>query len=177
VLKVKHPGTIAREREKRISDWESVRTIKYSSGVEYHVLIGALPHGNFQTAITANRKFELSRDGHDLNLEFSEESAPLVDFAAGERLTDERDNLKIIDSCYFVPTANVEIVMGGKPGEKSEDGGKQVTTFADGTTVVLHPHGGHAHVEPRKNGNLVKTFYNGKENRLYVFEESGAVEN
>lgn len=177
MLKVKHPGTIAREREKTISNWERIRTTKYSSGVEYHVLIGALPHGNYQTAITANRKFELIRDGHDLHLEFSEQEVPLVDFAAGARLTEETDNLKIVDSCYFVPTADVAIVKDGKPGEVSQDGNKQVTTFPDGTTVTLHPHGGHAHVEPRINGKLVKTFYHGGENKLYVFGESGALEN
>lgn len=169
MLKIKHPGTIVREREKRVSDWESVRTTKYSNGVECQILIGFLPHGHAQSAISANRNFTMTREGDDMHLVFSDEAATLVDFLNGDRLTAEAGNAQVLDPCMFVPTPRVDIVHDGDAGESTDEGGHLVTKFADGTTVSLHGHGGHAHVEAKREDKVVKTFFNGKENKLYVF--------
>lgn len=170
MLKIKHPGQITREREKKVSNWESVRTTKYANGVECQILIGALPHGHVQSAITANRTFTMTKEGNDMNLVFSDEPAAMVDFANGDRVTTEGPNVQVLDPCLFVPSPKVDIVRDGQGGETSNDGHHLVTTFADGTTVSLHAHGSHAHVEAQKDGKPVKTFFNGKENKLYVFD-------
>lgn len=170
MLKIKHPGQITREREKKVSDWESVRTTKYANGVECQILIGALPHGHIQSAITANRTFTMTKEGSDMILAFSDEAATMVDFAGGDRLTAEGPNVQVLDPCLFVPSPKVEIVRNGQAGQPVDEGHHMLTKFDDGTTVSLHTHGGHAHVEAKKDGKQVKTFFNGKENTLYVFD-------
>lgn len=170
MLKIKHPGQVTREREKKVSNWESVRSTKYANGVECQILIGALPHGHIQSAITANRTFEMTKEGNDMILAFSETPATIVDFANGDRLTAEGANVQVLDPCLFVPTPKVEIVQNGKAGETADEGHHLVTKFDDGTTVSLHAHGSHAHVEAKKDGKQVKTFFNGKDNKLYVFD-------
>jgi hypothetical protein len=169
VLKIKHPGSITRDREKKVNTWETVRTYKYSNGVECQILIGFLPHGHAQSAISANRTFKLEKDGDDLALVFSEEAAPIVDFLNGDRLTAESSNAVVLDPCGFVPTVQVGVVSNGQAGELKEEGGNLVAAFGDGTTITLHPHGGHAHVEAKQGDKSVKTFFNGKENKLYAF--------
>lgn len=170
MLKIKHPGTITRDREKKVSNWETVRTYKYSNGVELQILVGFLPHGHAQSVLSANRTFQLTREGEDLTLTFQDQEAPLLNFANGDRPTAETENVQVLDPCFFVPTAQVAIAKGGEAGETKEEDGNAVTTFGDGTTVTLHPHGGHAHVQAKRGEDLVKTFFNGQDNTLYVFD-------
>ena len=166
MLRIKHPGAITRDREKKVSDWETVRTYKYANGVELQILVGFLPHGHAQSALSANRTFDLAREGDDLALTFRDEQATMVNFANGDRPTALSDNTQVLDSCHFVPTAKVALSKGGDAGQTEGE----VTTFGDGTTVSLSPHGGHAHVEAKLGDEQVKTFYNGKDNTLYVFD-------
>ena len=172
MLKIKHPAAIVREREKRVSDWESVRTTKYANGVECQILIGFLPHGHVQSAISANRDFVIERggEGEDSTLVFLEQPATLTNFQDGERPTGDSNNTRVLDPCLVLPTASAEMVHHGEAGEKTEEGGNTVIKWSDGTTVTVHPHGGHAHIEPKKDDKLVKTFFNGKENKLYVLD-------
>jgi hypothetical protein len=171
MLKIKHPGSIVREREKKVSNWETVRTTKYSNGVECQVLIGFLPHGNVQSAISANRAFTIEKEegSKDATLVFGDEEATIVNFLDGDRLTGENLNVRVLDPCLFLPTADAALVHDGQAGETSADGHNTVITWADGTTVTVHPHGHHAHIEPTRDGKLVRTFFNGDENKLYVF--------
>ena len=172
MLKIKHPGQITREREKKVSNWETVRHTKYSNGVECQVLIGFLPHGHVQSAISANRAFVIETEGSDATLVFKDEEAKLVNFLDGDRLTEENLNTRVLDPCLFLPTAKAEMVHGGQAGEATEDGPNTVVKWGDGTQVTVHPHGGHAHIEPTKDGKLVKTFFNGQDNKLYVFNQA-----
>ena len=170
MLKIKHPGAIVREREKRVSDWESVRTTKYANGVEVQILIGFLPHGHAQSAISANRDFVIEREegSEDVALVFQEQPAAIMNFLDGERPTTETANTRVLDSCLFLPNMQAELVHEGQPGDKKDENGATVVSWADGTTVAIHGHGGHAHLESTKDGKQVKTFFNGKENKLYV---------
>lgn len=171
MLKIKHPGTIVREREKKVNNWETVRTYKYSNGVECQILIGFLPHGHVQSAISANRTFviEAEADGKDSNLIFQDTESTLVNFLDGERLTAENLNTRVLDSCLFLPTAKAEMVHDGQPGEASEDGHNTIVKWADGTSVTVHPHGNHAHIEPKQGDKAARAFFNGQDNKLYVF--------
>ena len=63
MLKINHPGAIVRDRDKQVSSWEGVRLYKYANGVECQLLIGHLPHGHAQAAISANRPIKLTIDG------------------------------------------------------------------------------------------------------------------
>jgi hypothetical protein len=168
MLKIKHPGSIVREREKKVSDWETVRYTKYSNGVECQVLIGFLPHGHVQSAISANRAFVIESEGQDATLVFKDEEAKLLNFLDGDRLTEENLNTRVLDPCLFLPSAKAEMVHQGQPGETAEDG---TVKWPDGTQVAVHTHGSHAHIEPTKDGKLVKTFFNGQDNKLYVFNQ------
>ncbi|MOA49155.1 hypothetical protein D3C78_1720050 [compost metagenome] len=75
----------------------------------------------------------------------------------------------MLDPCLFLPTANAEMLHEGTPGAATQDGHNTVVSWADGTTVTVHPHGGHAHIEPKKGEQLVKSFFNGQDGKLYVF--------
>ena len=169
MLKIMHPGAIVREREKRLSDWEAVRTVKYANGVEYHVLIGSLPHGMAQSVISANREMALCEEGETLRLEFTDRPAALMDFAAGDRPMAETVSVRVLDACHFLPDEDARVVRGDDAGETTVDGDTRRTTFSDGTTVVVTTHGHHAHVEATRNDTEIKTFYDGKDNTLYVF--------
>lgn len=171
MLKIQHPGSIVREREKKVSNWETVRYTKYSNGVECQVLIGFLPHGHVQSAISANRSFVIDTEegSKDATLVFKDQDAKLVNFLEGERLVDETLNTRVLDPCLFLPTAKADMLHNGEPGESSEDGDNTIVKWPDGTQVTIHPHGGHAHIEPLKDGKLVKTFFNGHNGKLYVF--------
>lgn len=171
MLKIKHPGSIVREREKKVSDWETVRHYKYSNGVECQVLIGFLPHGHVQSAISANRTFVIQKEdgATDAHLVFEETPAALINFLDGDRLTEESQSSRVLDPCLFLPTAKAEMLHAGAPGTATEDGANTVVSWEDGTTITVHPHGGHAHIEPKKGDKLVKSFYNGKDGKLYVF--------
>jgi hypothetical protein len=169
MLKIKHPANIVREREKKVNNWETVRYYKYANGVECQVLIGFLPHGHVQSAISANRTFVIETEGKDANLVFQDTEATLVNFLDGDRLTVENLNTRVLDPCLFLPTANAELVHEGQTGESTQDGHNTVVKWDDGTTVTIHPHGGHAHIEPKKDDKLVKSFFNGTDNKLYVF--------
>lgn len=172
MLKINHPGAIVREREKKLNDWEHVKTTRYANGVELQILVGYLPHGNLQSAVSANRPFTLNKEGDDLVLAFGDQSAPLLDFTAGDRLTQETPSAIVLDACGFVPTAKVAVKKDGQEAPLTPEEGNLVAKFADGTHVSLHPHGGHAHVEAKQGEKAVKTFYNGKDNTLYVFGEA-----
>ncbi|HEY9722061.1 MAG TPA: hypothetical protein V6D47_08605 [Oscillatoriaceae cyanobacterium] len=172
MLKINHPGAIVREREKKLNNWENVKTTRYANGVELQILVGYLPHGNLQSAISANRPLTLSKEGQDLVVAFGDAAAPLLDFTTGDRLTSETPSAVVLDACGFVPTAKVAVKKDGQEAKLNEENGNLVAKFDDGTEVSLHPHGGHAHVEAKQGEKNVKTFYNGKDNTLYVFGET-----
>lgn len=165
MLKIQHPASITRDREKKVNQWETVRTYKYANGVECQILIGFLPHGHVQSVVSANRTLSVSLQEKDALLSFSDEAAPLVDFLNGDRPTSEGANTLVLDPCLFLPTLGVAVVHDGeeKPGDN------EVVEFSDGTVVKIHGHGHHAHLETTKDGKPVKAFFNGKENKLYVF--------
>lgn len=173
MIKIQHPGAIVRDREKQVNNWEGVRLYKYSNGVECQILIGQLPHGHLQSAISANRAFTLEKTGSDVTVVFKNDAAELVDFLSGARLTAETENTVILDACHFIPSTKVSIQHGGESAELAPEGANLVASFKDGTKVTVEPHGGHGHVEANLNGQPVKTFLNGQDNKLYVF---GAVE-
>ena len=168
MLKIQHPASITRDREKKVNTWEMVRTYRYSNGVECQILIGSLPHGHVQSAISANRTFKLELQEKDATLTFSDQEAPLVNFLDGDRPTSEGDNVLVLDPCLFLPTLGVPVVHDGEEKPSGDE-----VTFGDGTTVKIHGHGHHAHLEATKDGKPVKAFFIGQENKLYVF---GALE-
>jgi hypothetical protein len=170
MLKIQHPGTIVRDREKQVSSWEGVRLYKYSNGVECQILVGHLPHGHTQSAISANRAFTIKVEGTNALVEFGAEPATLVNFLDGDRLTSETPSAQVLDSCRFVPSTKMTVQYGDQTGELKEDGRLLVAEFADGTKVRVEPHGGHGHVDALRDGKELKTFFNGKDNKLYVFE-------
>lgn len=171
-LKIQHPGSIVRDREKQVNNWEGVRLYKYSNGVECQILVGHLPHGHVQSAISANRTFTIQKDGtNNATLVFGDTPATLVDFLNGDRLTAESDNALVLDPCRFLPSVKVTVQYGDQTGELSQDGQLLSTTFADGTLVRVEPHGGHGHAEAKRGDKELKTFFNGKDNKLYVFGE------
>jgi hypothetical protein len=62
------------------------------------------------------------------------------------------------------------VQYGDQAGELKEDGKLLVAEFADGTKVRVEPHGGHGHVDALRDGKELKTFFNGADNKLYVFD-------
>ncbi len=168
MLKIQHPGSVAREREKRVTNWEVVRTVRYSNGVEYQLLIGSLPHGQVQSAISANRNFKLDIVGEDANLTFGDGAVAIMDFTNGDRPTADADNVLVLDACHFLPSLKVGIRNGADATELAPDGQNLKATFGDGTEVKVEPHGSHGHVQATRDGKPLKTFFNGKDNVLYV---------
>jgi hypothetical protein len=170
MLKIQHPGTIVRDREKQVTSWEGVRTYKYSNGVECQVLIGQLPHGHVQSAITANRTLTITKDGTNANIVFGDVPATIVDFLNGDRLTAESASALVLDPCAFVPSVKIDVQYGQETGTLAADGDHLVASFGDGTKVSVEPHGNHGHVAATRDGKPLKTFFNGKDNKLYVFD-------
>lgn len=170
MLKIQHPGSIARDRDKKVSDWESVRHYKYANGVECQILIGHLPHGHIQSAITANRAFTIRIEGKDAVLAFSDAPGHMVDFLSGHRPTGESANTQILDACHFLPSVKVAVRLGADASDLASEGKHLVATFGDGTKVSIEPHGSHGHVEASRDGQALKTFYNGQDNTLYVLD-------
>lgn len=170
MLKIQHPGSIVRDREKQVTSWEGVRLYKYNNGVECQILIGHLPHGHLQSAITANRTITVKKDGANAMIEFGDSPAPMVDFLSGDRLTAETPSAIVLDGCAFVPSAKVTVQYGDQTGEPAEDGKHLVAKFADGTTVSIEPHGNHGHVEATRDGKALKTFFSSKDGKLHVFD-------
>lgn len=170
MLKIQHPGAIVRDREKQVTSWEGVRLYKYANGVECQVLIGQLPHGHLQSAISANRPLTVTRSGTDATIVFGEGAATLVDFLSGERVTAETNSTLVLDPCAFVPSAKVSVQYGDKASELAQDGQHLVASFDDGTTVKVEPHGNHGHVEASRDGQAMKLFFNSKDGKLYVFD-------
>ncbi len=167
MLKINHPGAIVRDRQKPL-DWESVRLYKYANGVELQILVGHLPHGELQSAISSNRALKVVKEGTDVTIDFSEEVVPLVDFLNGERPTAESSSVMVLDSCRFLPSVKVAVKAGGESNDLAPEGQLLVASFKDGTRVEVEPHGGHGHVAATREGKPLKCFFNGKDNALYV---------
>lgn len=170
MLKINHPGAIVRDRQKPLN-WESVRLYKYANGVELQILVGHLPHGELQSAISSNRALKVTKDGTDVTIDFSEEAAPLLDFLNGERPTAEAANVMVLDPCRFLPSVKIAVKAGGESAELAPDGQLLVASFKDGTRVEVEPHGGHGHVVASREGKALKCFFNGQDNALYVLGE------
>ena len=171
MLKINHPGAIVRDRQKQVTPWESVRLYKYANGVELQILVGNLPHGELQSAISSNRSLKLHMEGTEAAIGFGDEAATLVDFLNGDRLTSEAANALVLDSCRFLPSTKVAVKSGSETAELAPDGKHLVASFADGTRVEVEPHGGHGHVVATRDGKALKCFYNGTDNTLYVLGE------
>jgi hypothetical protein len=171
MLKIDHPAALVRDREKKVTDWESVRLYKYANGVELQILVGHLPHGELQSAISANRALKLEKNGTEAAIGFGDEPAMLVDFLNGERPTAESTSAKVLDSCRFLPSVKVAVKAGDESAQLAPDGQILVASFADGTRVEVEPHGGHGHVAATRDGKALKLFFNGKDNTLYVLGE------
>lgn len=168
MLKINHPGAIVRDRQKAVTPWESVRLYKYANGVELQILVGSLPHGEVQSAISANRVLKVGKAEGEASIDFGDEAAPLVDFLNGDRPTANGPSVVVLDSCRFLPSVKVAVKAGDQSAELAPDGQKLVATFADGTRVEVEPHGGHGHVAATKDGQAMQLFYNGADNTLYV---------
>ncbi|MEB3224144.1 MAG: hypothetical protein VKS61_18880 [Candidatus Sericytochromatia bacterium] len=171
MLKIQHPAALVREREKRVSPWESVRLYRYANGVELQVLVGSLPHGELQSALSANRPLTVEKQGPEATILFGEEPTPITDFLAGARPTTESANTCVLDSCRFLPSVKVKVRAGAEDAALSPDGQNLVATFPDGTRVEVEPHGGHGHVHAQRDGKTLKCFFHGPEDTLYVLGE------
>ena len=171
MLKIQHPGAIVRDRQKQVTSWETVRLYKYANGVELQILVGHLPHGEVQSAISSNRALTVEKGTGEASIAFGSEPAQLVDFLSGDRLTAESASAVVLDACHFLPSTKVTIKAGSETGELAPEGALLVAAFADGTRVVVEPHGGHGHVKAERDGKTLKCFYNGKDNMVYVLGE------
>lgn len=170
MLKINHPGAIVRDRQKPLN-WESVRLYKYANGVELQILVGHLPHGELQSALSSNRALKIEKSGTDVTIDFTEEAAPLLDFLNGDRPTGESANVIVLDPCRFLPSTKVAVKAGGETAELAPDGELLVASFKDGTRVEVEPHGGHGHVHAKRGETGLKCFFNGQDNTLYVLGE------
>jgi hypothetical protein len=170
MLKIHHPGAIVRDREKQVTEWEGVRLYKYANGIECQVLVGQLPHGHVQSAVSANRTLTITKDGPNADISFGDTPATLVDFLSGDRLTAESPSAIVLDSCGFVSSVKIDVQYGKETATLSTEGKDLVAKFADGTQVNVEPHGNHGHVAAMRDGKPLKTFFNGKDNKLYVFD-------
>lgn len=164
MLKIEHPASIVRDREKRVGETESVRSYAYKNGVQLQILVGALPHGYMQACLSSNRALTCEFHERDVVIRFGEEPKEMLDFLQGGRPTGEAENLVIIDSCAFVPNDRLEVSHQGTK-QALVDG---VATFADGTKVVVHSHHGHGHVEIFRGEEPLKAFFNSQDGVLYV---------
>lgn len=171
MLKINHPGAIVRDRQKAVTPWESVRLYKYSNGVELQILVGSLPHGEVQSAISSNRALTVSTAGHEASIDFGSEAVELVDFLNGARPTGSTTGAIVLDSCRFLPSVKVAVKHGDQSAELTPDGTNLVASFGDGTKVEVEPHGGHGHVHASRDGKALKLFFNGADNTLYVLGE------
>jgi hypothetical protein len=171
MLKIQHPAALVRDREKRVSPWESVRLYRYANGVELQILVGSLPHGELQSAISANRPLTIEKQGQEAIIAFGEEAAPITDFLGGDRLTGENASTWVLDSCRFLPSVDVKVRAGVHTAALAREGDNLVATFEDGTRVEVEPHGGHGHVHAQRDGKALKCFFNGAEDTLYVLGE------
>lgn len=171
MLKINHPGAIVRDRQKQF-DWESIRLYKYANGVELQVLVGSLPHGELQSALSANRALKIEKNGTDVTIGFGDQAIPLVDFLNGDRPTGESEGVAVLDTCRFLASTKVAVKSGSESAELAPDGENLVATFPDGTRVEVQPHGGHGHVSAKRGEAELKLFFNGKDNTLYVLGEN-----
>jgi hypothetical protein len=171
MLKINHPGAIVRDRQKAVTPWENVRLYKYSNGVELQILVGSLPHGEVQSALSSNRALTVSTVGTEAVIDFGSEAVELVDFLNGQRPTGATTGAIILDSCRFLPSVKVAVKSGDQSAELATDGAILVATFADGSRVEVEPHGGHGHVHATRGGKPLKLFFNGSDNTLYVLGE------
>lgn len=171
MLKINHPGAIVRDRQKTVTPWESVRLYKYANGVELQILVGSLPHGEVQSAISSNRALTVSTAGTEASINFGDEAATLINFLEGERPTAESAGAIILDSCRFLPSVKVSVKHGDVAAELEPVGDKLAAAFPDGTRVIVEPHGGHGHVMGTRDGKALKLFFNGSDNTLYVLGE------
>lgn len=171
MLKINHPGAIVRDRQKAVTPWESVRLYKYSNGIELQILVGSLPHGEVQSAISSNRALTVSTAGTEAAIDFGSEVVELVDFLNGQRPTGATAGAIVLDSCRFLPSIKVAVKSGDQSAELAADGTNLLATFADGTRVEVEPHGGHGHVRATRDGKALKLFFNGSDNTLYVLGE------
>lgn len=171
MLKIDHPASIVRDRQKQVSPWESVRLYRYANGVELQILVGSLPHGELQSAVSANRPLTIEKQGHEARIVFGTDPVAIVDFLSGARLTAESANTMVLDSCRFLPSVKVKVSTGGQDAPLAPEGDRLVAAFADGTRVEVEPHGGHGHVAAARDGKGLKCFYNGQNDTLYVLGE------
>ncbi|MEB3283950.1 MAG: hypothetical protein VKN33_01515 [Candidatus Sericytochromatia bacterium] len=168
MLKIQHPAAIVRDRQKQVTSWESVRYYRYANGVELQLLVGSLPHGELQSAISANRSLLIEKHEGEATIKFGETPLEMVDFMGGARFTAESDNTKVLDPCRFLPTTKANIRNSAETCALVPDGDRLVATFPDGTRVDVEPHGGHGHVSATRDGKRVKCFFHGPDNTLDI---------
>lgn len=164
MLKIEHPASIVRDREKRVGENESIRHYAYKNGAQLQILITALPHGHMQACMSSNRALSTHFSDRDVRIVFGEEPIEMVDFHSGARPTGESQGLVVIDSCAFVPNDRCEVSHLGV--KKALEAG--VAKFDDGTEVVVQSHHGHGHVEVFRGEEPLKAFYNTQDGVLYV---------
>lgn len=168
MLKIQHPAAIVRDRQKQVTSWESVRLYRYSNGVELQLLIGSLPHGELQSAVSANRALTIEKNGTDAVITFGEAPLEIVDFLAGARFSAESENCLVLDTCRFLPTTKALIRKSNETVALAQEGDLLVAAFADGTRVDVEPHGGHGHVKATRDGQALKCFFHGSDNALDI---------
>lgn len=164
MLKIEHPSSIVRDREKRVGENESIRHYAYKGGAQLQILVTALPHGHMQAAMSANRPLSCHFSERDVRIVFGEAEVPMVDFHTGARPTGESESLVVIDSCAFVPNDQCPVSHQGVT--KALEGGE--AKFDDGTVVSVHSHHGHGHVEVFRGDEPLKAFFNSQDGVLYV---------
>ncbi|MEB3198857.1 MAG: hypothetical protein VKP62_16825 [Candidatus Sericytochromatia bacterium] len=169
MLKIQHPAAIVRDRQKGVNNWESVRLYRYANGVELQILVGHLPHGELQSAVSANRALTFEKSDKEAVLRFGDAPLPMVDFLSGARIEQETANTFVLDECRFLPSVQAPVRQGSVTQPLQADGNLLTAVFSDGTRVEVEPHGNHGHVRALRDGKPLRCFFNGKDNVLDVF--------
>lgn len=172
MLKIQHPAAIVRDRQKKVTSWESVRLYRYANGVELQLLVGSLPHGELQSAVSANRALTIEKSGAEAVIKFGDTPVEMVDFLAGARFLAESENCRVLDACRFLPTTQAVIRKGDETVALQREGELLVASFADGTRVDVEPHGGHGHVKATRDDKALKCYFHGGDNALDILGEA-----